>query len=429
MQPNTPPPTPAPRPPQPQAHPPVNPPVPRMSPQLRPVAQPQPQSPVPQPKTAAPAPLEKPQLVPPQTRPPIVSKNHQAPKQMKVAPKKSNAWKWILGIIVTIVVLLLAAVGGAYVWYTQQLSSAHPDSTETVRLNVASGSTAADVASQLADKQMIKNEIAFEVYYRIHQSTGLKAGVYVLTKGMSVSEIVDHLESGKPDEFTLTFLPGGTLADARKVLEGAGYSTADINTSFSKTYTGPLFDGKPAGSDLEGYIYGDTYNFYTGASVDDVLEKIFDHMYEDIKANNLEAGYAAQGMSLYQGITFASIVQTEVSNKDDMSKVSQVFHKRLATDMPLGSDVTFIYGARKLGVAPSVDLDSPYNTRAHKGLPPGPVSNPGISALVAGASPANTDYLYFVAGDDGVTYFSKTNEEHEAATRAHCQVNCLLPSQ
>ena len=303
MQPNTPPPTPAPRPPQPQAHPPVNPPVPRMSPQLRPVAQPQPQSPVPQPKTAAPAPLEKPQLVPPQTRPPIVSKNHQAPKQMKVAPKKSNAWKWILGIIVTIVVLLLAAVGGAYVWYTQQLSSAHPDSTETVRLNVASGSTAADVASQLADKQMIKNEIAFEVYYRIHQSTGLKAGVYVLTKGMSVSEIVDHLESGKPDEFTLTFLPGGTLADARKVLEGAGYSTADINTSFSKTYTGPLFDGKPAGSDLEGYIYGDTYNFYTGASVDDVLEKIFDHMYEDIKANNLEAGYAAQGMSLYQGIT------------------------------------------------------------------------------------------------------------------------------
>lgn len=403
--------------------PPARRPTPTPPPQTLP---PQPTRP-PTPQTQAPRTLEG--LVPPQTRPPIVARNHELPRPMKVAPKKSNAWKWIVGSILAIVVLLLVAVGGAYVWYTQQLSSAHPGSRETVRLTIASGSTAADVASQLADKQMIKNEIAFEVYYRIHQSTGLKAGVYVLTKGMSVGEIVDHLESGKPDEFALTFLPGGTLADARKVLERAGYSAASIDTAFAKTYSGPLFDGKPAGSDLEGYIYGDTYNFYTGASIDDVLEKIFAHMYDDIKANNLEAAYAAQGMNLYQGITFASIVQTEVSNKDDMSKVSQVFHKRLATDIPLGSDVTFIYGARKLGVAPSVTLDSPYNTRTHKGLPPGPVSNPGLSALVAGASPATTDYLYFVAGDDGVTYFSKTNEEHEAATRAHCQANCLLPSQ
>lgn len=406
---------------------------------MRPDVTPPPRPPGSSTQPVTPAPTSRPQSAlatplpdmrtPPQTRPPIVAKNHETPRPMKVTPKKSNAWKWILGIVLSVVVLLVAAAGGAYVWYTQQLGSPNPGSQETVRLNVVSGSTATDVASQLAEKQMIKNEVAFEIYYRLHQSTGLKAGVYVLAKGMSVSEIVDHLESGKPDEFTLTFLPGGTLADARKILEAAGYSAAEIETAFNKSYDGPLFAGKPAGSDLEGYIYGDTYNFYTGASLDDVLTKIFDHMYQDIKANNLEQAYAAQGMTLYQGITFASIVQTEVSNKDDMAVVSQVFHKRLATDMPLGSDVTFIYGARKLGVAPSVDLDSPYNTRTHKGLPPGPVSNPGISALFAGASPASTDYLYFVAGDDGKTYFSKTNEEHEAATRAHCQANCLLPSQ
>lgn len=413
MQPNTPPPRPRMSPP-PRPRPPA-------SPDAAPQSQQTPVTPAPQPQPS--------RLIPPQTRPPIVAKNHVSPKPMKVAPQKSNAWKWILGILMGVVLLICLAIGGAYAWYTQQLSSPNPGSQDTVRLNIATGSTAADVASQLTEKQMIKNEIAFEIYYRLHQSTGIKAGVYVLTKGMSVSEIVDHLESGKPDEFTLTFLPGGTLADARKVLEGAGYSAADIDTAFSKTYDGPLFDGKPAGTDLEGYIYGDTYNFYTGASLDDVLTKIFAHMYEDVQANNLERAYAAQGMNLYQGITFASIVQTEVSNKDDMAVVSQVFHKRLATDMPLGSDVTFIYGARKLGVAPSVDLNSPYNTRTHKGLPPGPVSNPGLSALVAGASPATTDYLYFVAGDDGKTYFSKTNEEHEAATKAHCQANCLLPSQ
>lgn len=246
---------------------------------------------------------------------------------------------------------------------------------------------------------------------------------------MSVSDIVGHLESGKPDEFVLTFLPGGTLTDAKRVLTTAGYPTADVEAAMQKSYSHPLLVGRPAGADLEGYIYGDTYNFYTGASLDDVFKKLFDHMYEDITAKGLEQAYAAQGMSLYEGIIFASIVQSEVSNKADMPLVSQVFHKRLAEDTVLGSDVTFIYGARKLGVAPAVNLDSPYNTRVLKGLPPTPVSNPGIDALQAGANPAETDYLFFVAGDDGKTYFSKTNEEHEQATRDHCMQNCILPSQ
>ena len=152
-------------------------------------------------------------------------------------------------------------------------------------------------------------------------------------------------------------------------------------------------------------------------------------MYADIQANNLEQAYAARGMTLYQGITFASIVQSEVSNKADMPLVSQVFHKRLDEGIVLGSDVTFIYGARKLGVAPTVNLDSPYNTRVRQGLTPTPVSNPGLDALLAGANPSDTDYLYFVAGDDGKTYFSRTNEEHEALTRQHCMQNCILPSQ
>jgi UPF0755 protein len=389
-----------------------------------------PQTPAPRPQqTPAPSPAPAvAKTVPPQTRPPVVAKSTSTPAPLKVK-KKSHAWKWILGIFVTLILLVIVAVGGAYAWYASQLSSPNPGSQETVRLTVASGSTSTDVATQLSQQGMIKNELAFEVYYRLHQSSGLKAGVYVLQKGMDVSEIVDHLESGKPDEFTMTFLPGGTIADAKQVLEQAGYAPADIEAALKKSYDHPLLKGRPADADLEGYIYGDTYNFYTGASLDDVFTKIFDHMYDDIKNNNLEKAYAAQGMTLFQGVTFASIVQSEVSNKADMATVSQVFHKRLATDTVLGSDVTFIYGARKLGVAPAVNLESPYNTRIKKGLPPGPVSNPGIDALMAGAQPSDTDYLYFVAGDDGVTYFSRTNEEHEAATRAHCIKNCLLPSR
>jgi UPF0755 protein len=90
----------------------------------------------------------------------------------------------------------------------------------------------------------------------------------------------------------------------------------------------------------------------------------------------------------------------------------------------LGSDVTFIYAAKKLGVEATPTLESPYNTRIHPGLPPGPISSPGLSALQAVANPAAGDYTYFLAGDDGKTYFAHTFEEHEANIVNHCQKNC-----
>ena len=95
--------------------------------------------------------------------------------------------------------------------------------------------------------------------------------------------------------------------------------------------------------------------------------------------------------------------------------------------MQLGSDVTFIYAATQDGKAPTVNYDSPYNTRVHTGLPPGPISNPGLGALMAVAEPAEGDYLYFVSGDDGMTHFSHTEEEHVAATKQYCIKNCELP--
>ena len=92
--------------------------------------------------------------------------------------------------------------------------------------------------------------------------------------------------------------------------------------------------------------------------------------------------------------------------------------------MNLGSDVTYQYAADKLGVARDTQLDSPYNTRVHKGLPPGPIATPGLSALNAVANPAQTDYLFFLSGDDNVTYFAKTDAEHIANAKAHCRQKC-----
>lgn len=397
-----------------------------------PVPETPPQTPIPSPATETSTPPEP--VVSPAPRPQVSDElleeiRQQPPLVDEPRKKRSRLWRW-LGVVGGVLLLcVLCAAAAGYAWYNDQLSSPEPDSTDTARVVVAEGSTSSDVATELVEQGVIKNQFAFEMYYRFHHTTGLKSGVYVLERSSSVQEIVDELEAGKSDEFMLTFLPGGTIDDARKVLLEAGYATEEIEAAMTRQYDHPLLADKPAEADIEGYIYGDTYSFLTGSTVEQIFERIFDHMYEDVQAEGLVEAYAARDMTLYEGITFASIVQAEESDAEDMAHVSQVFHKRLAIDMPLGSDVTFIYGARKLGVAPTVDLDSPYNTRIVKGLPPGPVSNPGYDALVAGANPTDTDDLYFVAGDDGTTYFSKTNEEHERLTREHCHTNCILPSE
>lgn len=377
-----------------------------------------------------PAPVPRPEPTPAPVMEPVLQPLDDRPRESALAlKKKSSRSKAIWIVLVALLVACVMAAVAAYAWYSDQLTSPAPESTDTTRIVVEDGSTSDDVAMKLSEAGMIKNELAFKIYYRLNHTSGLKAGTYILEKKSSVDAIVAHLEKGTPDEFTLTFLPGATLSDAKKVLLGAGYSATEIDAASTKTYDHPLMAGKPADADIEGYVYGDTYSFMTGSTVEEIYERIFDHMYEDIQTEKLIEKYAARGMSLYEGITFASIVQAEESDAKDMAHASQVFHKRLEVGMELGSDVTFIYGARKLGVAPTVDLKSPYNTRIVTGLPPGPVSNPGYDAMVAGANPTNSDDLYFVAGDDGTTHFSKTLDEHERLTREYCQQNCILPSQ
>ena len=211
------------------------------------------------------------------------------------------------------------------------------------------------------------------------------------------------------------------------MLIAAGYGDAEVDAALSKSYDSPLFEGKPASADLEGYIYGETYSFGTDTSVEAILEHVFEEFYSVIEENGLVAKYQAQGLSLYEGITLASIIQREASQKgDDMPQIAQVFYSRLELGMPLGSDVTYQYIADKTGVARDPGLDSPYNTRRYAGLPPGPIATPGEKALLAVAAPAQGNYLYFLSGDDNVTYFGRTLDEHEANIVSHCQEKCKI---
>lgn len=332
-------------------------------------------------------------------------------------------------VVISIVAALLVGAGiGSYAWYQQQLTPVNKDDTSKQVVAVEVGTTPQAIADMLEQKGIIRSSFVFMFQTRIEGvQNKLQAGSYRLSASESTPEIIAHLVNGKTDTFSLTFLPGSTLAQNREVLISAGFEQSEVDAALKKTYSSPLFAGKPATADLEGYIYGETYSFAVNTTAEAVLEHVFGYYSNIIVENDLADAYARQGLSLYEGITLASIVQREASvGGDDMPKIAQVFYSRLAIGMPLGSDVTYQYIADKTGVPRSTDLDSPYNTRRYAGLPPGPISVPGLKALKAVAQPADTDYLFFLSGDDNVTYFARSAAEHEANITNHCQEKCKI---
>ncbi|MDB5162823.1 MAG: putative Aminodeoxychorismate lyase [Candidatus Saccharibacteria bacterium] len=350
--------------------------------------------------------------------------------------KKVRKRKKLLIIIASLIALLIITAASLWVWYQVELSPANAKNDDKVRVEIEAASTPDEIATVLKDKGVIRSKPAFLWYTRLSGvQNSLQAGDYMLTPSESTPQVVEHLVKGSVDTFTITFYPGATLVDkvtkpenrkdVTSVLEKAGFTDAEIAAALGKTYDHPLFQDKPATADLEGYIFGETYQFNTGVSVEDVLTRTFDEFYKWVVQYNLVSAYKDRGLSLYQGITLASIVQRE-SGGDDKAQIAQVFYSRLAINMQLGSDVTYQYIADKTGVTRDPSLDSPYNTRRYAGLPPGPIAVPGLAALRAVAMPASGDYLYFLSGDDHVTYYARTLDEHEANIVNHCLQKCQI---
>ncbi|HWT39853.1 MAG TPA: endolytic transglycosylase MltG [Dongiaceae bacterium] len=358
-------------------------------------------------------------------QPPVTSHQPQPIHHSETPPKMTKKKRIIIGVS-GLIVIIIAAIAALFVWYMIQLRPVNAGNTDRTLITIASGTTPDEIARDLKDKGLIRSPTAFMWYTKLsHTQNLLQAGTYRLSPSESTQQIVDHLNKGLVDTFKITFLPGATVMQNKKVFLDVGYKQSNIDAAFSATYDSPLFVGKPASADLEGYIWGDTYEVGADATVSQILQKAFDEYNKNVQDNNLVAQFQSHGLSLYEGITLASIIQREASgtNNDD-AQIAQVFYKRLGLNMPLGSDVTYQYIADKLGVPRDPNLDSPYNTRRYAGLPPGPISTPGIKALLAVAQPASGDYLYFLSGDDGVTYFANTLEEHNQNIANHCKVKC-----
>lgn len=337
----------------------------------------------------------------------------------------------LLAIFISIGIVCIVGAIGSYIWYKAQLDAVDATSQDSVQVIVSTGETVTTVSQELEEKGLIKNAFALQVYHRLEKRDDIRAGVYTFSKQQTAVDILHKMQTGDTDEARITFKPGETVLNARQVLKKAGYSDKVITNAFEKQYTKyPMMMDRPAGTTVEGFILGETYSYTKRYTVENILDRPFSLLQQYITDEKLEDAFKKQGLTLYQGIILASIIQKEVSKQDDMALVSSVFHNRLKKNMPLGSDVTAAYGVqiqgKKTSVVEAVSIDTPYNTRIHTGLPPAPIASPGMRALRAAANPADSQYLYFVAGDDGKTYFATTNEEHERNTKEHCDQLCKL---
>ena len=253
---------------------------------------------------------------------------------------------------------------------------------------------------------------------------------------MPVEKIYSKLVDGSNDAvvFRFTALPGETLNDIKKRLISIGYTTEEIDAAFAKDYNHPVLADKPKDASLEGYLFGETYEFYQTDSVETIVIRMLDELYTVVETNNLRQKFNNMGYTLHEGIIMASVVQKEAGtvSKEDQKIVASVFWNRLANGMSLGSDVTATYAANLVDPNRTtytdnvavLNIDSCYNTRKYAGLPCGAISNPSALVLISTANPADTSYLYFLTGDDGLMYYSYTESEHNQNAIDHCQVLC-----
>jgi UPF0755 protein len=320
--------------------------------------------------------------------------------------------------LISLGVLVVAAVPLAYLKYRLDLAPAAPAGT-TSAFTVNPGENAQTIATHLATAHLIRDRNAFITYINLHGlRPRLKAGQYALKPSMTAEAIALAIADGRTLTKRLLVPEGYRLSQIETSAAELGITKAGFAAALAAPHRQSFLAGKPANVGLEGYLFPDSYEISATTTATELVNAMLDTFGKRVGPEYVQA-FAAQGLTLHQGLTLASMVEREVRIPEDRPIVAQVFLKRFKTGMPLGSDVTAQYASDLLGVPFNVDVNSPYNTRRFPGLPPGPICSPGLGALDAVAHPAGTDYLYFLTGRDGKDYFAKTLAEHNANIAKH----------
>ncbi|MEX0881402.1 MAG: endolytic transglycosylase MltG [Candidatus Saccharimonadales bacterium] len=331
---------------------------------------------------------------------------------------------WLIALAVALIL-----VGGTAVtlriWYSNSLKPVS-SSADSVFFTVTPGNGVHQIAVDLQVAGLIRSISAFGIYVTTNgYRDKLQAGTYRLSPSMSVQAIVAKMVKGDVARDLLTILPGKRLAEIQQIFRKAGYSTAEVKAAFHPAaYSGhPALASLPRGASLEGYVYPDSFQKQANTPPSTIVRQSLDEMAKYLTPD-IADGFESQRLSVFEGITLASIVLKETDNETDQPIVAQVLLARLARNMVLQADATAYYASDVAGQPRSLSINSAYNTYLHPGLPPGPISNVTKGALRAVANPARSTYIYYFTGKDCKMHYTYTLEEHQAAIAKYGVKSC-----
>lgn len=278
------------------------------------------------------------------------------------------------------------------------------------------GASISSIANDLQDKQIISSARDLKMLAKLKDLGTVFAGKYEINPNMTLKEFYETITSSVPkaDDVEVTIVEGWTLDQVAQALEEKGLvqkdefvtaASTDLNR-FAEEF--PFVASIPKGQTLEGYLYPETYRFFADVTDDQVIVK-FLSTFNDRFASKLADKAKTSEFSVHELVTLASIVEREVRSHEEMRTVAGLFYNRLEIDMALQADSTVGYitkSGRDRSTYEDLAIDSPYNTYKYRGLPPGPISNPGPSALAGVIDPISTEYFYFLTDEQGTVYYA-----------------------
>ena len=273
------------------------------------------------------------------------------------------------------------------------------------------------IAAELKAAGVIRSKDAFVLWHYLHRGRSLKAGEYLFERPASIADIHHRLVRGDVYVHTVVIPEGFTIFDVAQAMQDAGLGSRDEFLKIAQD-TSLIADLAPQATSLEGYLFPDTYEFTRMQSPQEMVNAMVRHFREVAAAIGLN-------QDVHKTVTMASIVEKETAAPEERPIVAGVYYNRLARHMTLGADPSVIYAELLSGTYQGslghadLQTNSPYNTYRNAGLPPGPIANPGKSALEAALHPARTDYLYFVSDANGHHRFARNIEEHNQNINAY----------
>ena len=346
-------------------------------------------------------------------------------------------------ILLTIILLVLLAAGGAAAWFWYSLTQPYQAfSAGGVFVDVPHGASRRSVARLLEVDGVIRSAIAFEAYARRHPKRTLQAGEYFFTQPATGRDVFWKVAKGQVYEQPFTVREGETMFDIARDLEAAKFMLADDFLKAANDGT-MVRDIAPHAESLEGFLFPARYNLPRHPAANELTAQMvtqFKNAWSRIPAaaptqeESPDKSITPDGRPLVSVVTLASLVERETPKPEERPLVAGVFENRLKKHMPMQCDPTVVYALERVGrydgklTLQDLRFESPYNTYVNRGLPPGPIGNPGEASLRAAWQPTETSYLYFVANTQGGHFFGATLAEHNKNVTKYHRLLAGLPA-